>query len=99
MRPRVSRPDRAPHGINHVALLRESTFVFLRDAGGVDPDRELATAPLHKFGVELQIVFDGRRHTGGARAVVSNPAEADANAWHAVRIAALARATAGLCHT
>lgn len=62
---------------------REPLVVLMRDLAVVHPDTEFA-APAHfKDGNETGLLLDKRRHTGGARQVVSSLAVTDADAVHA----------------
>ena len=47
-----------------------------------DPDRELAPVAFDQFGLLSEVFLENRRHTGGAREIVSDLAVADTNQLH-----------------
>ena len=57
-------------------------MVLVRDLAIVDPHAELAPAANFERGIKAAVLLDERRHTGGARQVVSRLAIADANVVH-----------------
>src|SRR5262245_10050547 len=63
-------------------LRRKSRAALLGNLPTVEPDREFTTATRLDIGVEMERVLDERRHTGGAREVVSDLAVTDADAAH-----------------
>jgi hypothetical protein len=65
-------------------LRREPERVLPRNHLLTNPHRELASPALYQFRVDTGFLLDERRHTGGARVIVSNLAISDADAVHEV---------------
>lgn len=69
-------------GLDDGLLRGESGAGLFRDLRAVHPDGELAAAAGFEIGIEVERFLDERRHTGGARQVVSDLAVANADAAH-----------------
>ena len=74
--------ERFAHQGSQLRVGRKSLVVLARDPPVIHPDAEFPAPADFKRRVEAGVLFDERRHTGGARQVVSNLAVADANHGH-----------------
>ena len=50
----------------------------------IQPDAELTASARLEIGLQIQLFLDERRHTGGARQIISNDAVTDPNPVHTV---------------
>ncbi len=75
----------------------EASTSFLGDLSIVEPYGELTSAAWFQIGLEIELVFDQRRHTGGARLVVSNHAVADldSHSFHSSTVPKRSRGSKG----
>jgi hypothetical protein len=65
-------------------LRRETERVLPRNDLLSNPHGKLAPSAFYQFRVDTGFLLDERRHTGGARVIVSNLAISDADALHEV---------------
>jgi hypothetical protein len=80
-------PQRLPNRRQNVILLWEAAGrVLLSDQVPSNPHSELASAALHEFWIDPEFLLDECRRTGSAGTIVSDFAESNADALHAISL-------------
>ena len=80
--PRSARSQRLTDRRQDVLLRWKPDRVLPRHPLLADPHRELAPVAFDQFGLFSEVVLENRRHTGGAREIVSDLAVANTNQLH-----------------
>src|SRR5262245_36264330 len=70
------------NGRQNIWVFRKAGRILLRNDDASNPHGELTPPAFDEVGIEPCLLLDQRRHTGGARQIISNLAVADADRLH-----------------
>ena len=76
--------QRLPHRRQHLVVRRKTLRILLCDPLLANPHGEFAPAAFDDFRFGPDLLLDVRRHTGGARLIISDPTESNADALHKI---------------